>query len=213
MTAPFRFRFDAVRHDYIGLGDDAGVVYPHITSMLDSAGLVDDLWLTEESSERGSAVHAMTADYDLGALHPDTVVSVHRGYLLAYVKAISIVRPEILAVEEPLVHPVFKFGGRPDRDVRLFGLRGVLEIKSGIKTKAHQVQTALQAVLLSAKCGVHAEHLGRWCLYLKATGKFTLEDHNLNQFERVTAFAKAREILARVCGQQLEPAPLEGCPF
>src|SRR5688500_4178205 len=134
MATRVAFRFDPVRHEYHGIGGDAGLVYPHITGMLDAGGLVDDLWFSDESSARGKAVHTMTADYDLGALDPKTVVSIHKGYLLGYVQAMQVLRPKVLDVECPIVHPVHKFGGRPDRIVELFGVRGVLEIKTGVVT-------------------------------------------------------------------------------
>ena len=61
MSVPFRF--DALNHEYIAL--DTGEMLPHITGMLETAGLVDDLWFTEESSECGTCVHSLTAQYDL----------------------------------------------------------------------------------------------------------------------------------------------------
>lgn len=195
---PIKFRFDARAHDYIAL--DTGEMLPHITGMLDATGHVDDLWMTEESSERGTCVHALTASYDLGALDVDSLVSVHRGYLLAHVKAMKVLRPEILKVEVPLVHPVYRFGGRPDRIVRLFGLRGTLEIKTAVPSKSHRFQTALQAILDAAEVGVRPEDLGRWVLYLKADGKYQLVDHNKDLFDKGRDFNEARKIIRETCG-------------
>jgi hypothetical protein len=134
--------------------------------------------MTEESSERGRIVHSLTADYDLGAIEdPRSVVSSFKGYLLAHVKAMEILQLEILAVEEPIVHPVLRFGGRPDRAVRDEGEVGPFEIKSGEPTKAHPIQTALQAILLEASLLVPAEMQKRQALYLQANGRFKLEVH------------------------------------
>lgn len=172
------FRFDANRHGYIDIA--TGETLPHITGMLQEAGLIDSEWFTEESRERGTAVHRLTCDYDLGALDPAKCISAHRGYLLGHVAAMTILRGfglQIHAVEEPLVHPLWRFGGRPDRDVTLYGLRGVLEVKSAQPADSHQVQTALQAMLISTDANLPAETLGRWCLYLKPNGKWKLEEH------------------------------------
>lgn len=178
MVATIPFRFDAVNHEYIDLG--TGVVLPHITGMLKRAGLVNDEWFTEESRIRGTNVHRLTADYDLGALDPAKCITQYRPYLLAHVAAMTILKAQgldIHAVEEPMVHPGYRYGGRIDRDITLTGRRGVLELKAAIPQKSHAVQTALQAMLLSAECGLPAESLGRWCLYLEKTGKFKLEEH------------------------------------
>lgn len=177
MTAVTRamFRFDAMNHEYVDL--DTGAVLPHITGMLERAGLVDDTWYTEESSARGTAVHRLTADFDLGAVDVASCVSRYRGYLLGHVKAMSILQPEILSVEEPIVHPVYKFGGRPDRDLVLRRIRGVWEIKSGVEAKSHQVQTALQAILVAVDAGIPPEGLQRNCCYLKDKGKFKVIEH------------------------------------
>lgn len=169
------FRFDASRHDYI----DAvtGECYPHITGMLEATGWIDDTWYTEESSERGVAVHRVTADYDMDALDVASCISPYRGYLLAHVKVMGIMRPKILAVEEPLVHPLFRFGGRPDRDVLVHRLRSVWEIKSGLAARSHGIQTALQAILVGYEAQLPPESIGRFCCYIKDKGKFKLEEH------------------------------------
>jgi len=176
VTAPAAtFRFDAPNHEYIDM--ETGVVLPHITGMLERTGWIDDTWYTEESSARGTAVHRLTADFDLGALDVETCVSNYRGYLLAHATAMSILRPEILAVEEPIVHPTMRFGGRPDRDVIIRRLRGPLEIKTGDPEKSHQIQTALQAILIEQSARIPAYGLQRTCLYVRDKGKFKVIEH------------------------------------
>ena len=187
--APIAFRFDPGPHHYIDLA--TGAILPHITGLLQRAGLIDDLWFTEESSVRGTAIHALTADYDLGALDVASCISPHRAYLLAHVKAVGILQPEILAVEEPAVHPTLRFGGRPDRLVRVAGRRGVLEIKSAAPAPSHAIQTALQCLLVSDRLHLpFADVLLRLCLYLKPSGKFAVVEHTRKQ-----DFAEARRIV------------------
>lgn len=204
MADSVKFRFDARNHEYIDI--ETGAVFPHITGMLDRAGLVDDLWFTEESSERGTCVHKLTADFDLGAMDPATCVSVHRGYLLGHVAAMKVLKPEIIAVEEPFVHPTFRYGGRLDRDLKIYGIRGTLEIKStAAPAKSHRIQTALQAILLEAKTGIPAEDLGRWCLYLTPKGRYKLVDHNRDPFDKAKDFLEARAIIRMCCGGSVAP--------
>jgi hypothetical protein len=180
MKTATTFRFNAADHEYLDL--DTGECFPHITGMLSDTGWVDDEWFTEESSERGIAVHRLTADYDLKALDVPTCTSKFRGYLLAYVKLVGIAQPTWLAVEEPLVHSTLRFGGRPDRDCIAYKLRAAWEIKSGAPARSHQIQTALQAMLIGDEAGLPYDAIrngavSRFCCYVKATGKFKLDEH------------------------------------
>lgn len=175
MEAPLPFRFDAANHEYLSIA--TGELYPHITGMLEQTGWTDDRWFTEESSDRGTAVHRLTADFDLGSLDVASCTSTFRGYLLSHVKAVGIVKPIMLAVEEPLVHPTLLFGGRPDRDMLAMKQRGVWEVKSGVPARSHQIQTALQAILVAIEAKLPAESLLRLCCYVKNAGKFKLEEH------------------------------------
>jgi hypothetical protein len=175
-VTPVAFRFDRVEHVYI---TPEGEELPHITGMLQATGWIDDRWYTEESSRRGTAVHQLTADFDLGALDVASCVSPFRGYLLGHVKAMSLLRPTIVTVEEPLVHPGFRFGGRPDRAWTLYGLEAIGEIKTGDPERSHRVQTALQAILRAGagESLLPPELTARYALYLKDRGKFYVEEH------------------------------------
>jgi hypothetical protein len=150
------FRFDRDEHTYYDLD---GAPMPHITGMLQQTGWIDSRWYTEEASARGTAVHKVTADYDLGALDVPSCVSRFRPYLLAHIKVMGILKPTVLEVETPRVHP--RLG----------------EIKSGEPEKSHQVQTALQAILLGPAFNMPPEILARVVVYLKPTGKFKVEEH------------------------------------
>lgn len=168
------FRYSAEGHTYTSL--DSGEVFPSVTQLLRRAGLVDDRWYTQESRDRGTAVHRLTTDYDLGALEDvDGCTSRYKGWLHAHVACMQALRPVLLQVEQPLVHPVLRFGGRPDRIVRLYGIRGPFEIKSGGPEKAHAIQTALQAILDSMEAGIPPDVLGRWAAYYQENGKFKVE--------------------------------------
>ena len=178
LTAPLLttlpFHFDAEQHSYT-LHD--GTELPSITQMLDRTGWVDSRWFSEESSDRGTAVHRLTADYDLKSLDVASCTSKFWGYLFVHVKSVTIVQLTILAVEEPLVHPVLRFGGRPDRDMIAYDQRGVWEVKSGVPSKAHSLQTALQAILVAVDAKLPPESLLRLCCYVADKGKYKVVEH------------------------------------
>lgn len=186
------FRFDADRHEYTDLR--TGEVVPHITGMLEKTGWVDDTWLTEASKVRGTAVHALTAKYDLGAIDVLHCSGPHRGWLLAHAKAMATLRPEILAVEEPHVHAQLGFAGRPDRIWKLGGAAGTCDEKSGPPHKSHAIQTALQAILVAPVLGLPALGVLRWALYLKSSGKFQLVQHRDGR-----DFIEAHKVIRACC--------------
>ena len=89
--------------------------------MLKAAGEIDDRWFTQQSRDRGTAVHHDVADISLGAIKAVDVPERLRGYAAAYEAVLVKERPEILTVEEPRVHPVYRYGGRPDLTLRYKG--------------------------------------------------------------------------------------------
>lgn len=186
------FRFDSRRHEYIDPAN--GEQFPHITGMLEDAGEVDSEWFTEDSRIRGSAVHRMTADFDLGALDLETCVSRYKGWLLAHVYVMSVMRPDVLEVETPRVHPTFRYGGQPDRVWRYDGRLAIPEIKTGDYEESHLVQTALQAILVAPAYGIPPELFERYGVYLKESGRGKVE-----RFDDPRDFDKARRIIKRCC--------------
>jgi hypothetical protein len=166
------FRFDRERHEYTDLS--TGEIRPNISIMLERAGIADSTWMTVESRVRGRVVHKLTADHDLGVA---TYPGPYSGYLAGYVTAVGIMRPEWLTIEVPRLHRMYRYGGTPDRSMVYEGLTAMLEIKTGEAEKAHGIQTALQAILEAEHLLLSAESIARFCLYLKADGKFKLEEH------------------------------------
>jgi hypothetical protein len=184
------FRFDALAHAYFL----EGVQVPSVTQMLQMTGWVDDTYYTEASRIRGTAVHDLCTAFDLDALDPAECESPYRGWLLAYVAALQALQPTWDAIEIPGVHPRYRFGGRPDRVGKVFKLQTIVEIKSGVAEKAHKIQLALQAILLSAERPLPPEHYQRFVLYVKSTGKFRLE-----RYADTRDFDEARRVIQRCC--------------
>lgn len=168
------FRFDHVEHAYFVEGRQI----PNVTGMLQQTGWVDPTYYTDDVRERGRAVHQLTAEYDLGALDPARLVSKYRGWLLAHVAAMQRLKIKSWdAIEEPEVHPFYKFGTRPDRVGKIYRVRSIVDEKSGLKDKAHPIQTALQAICVSWRWHLAPEAMPRYALYLSESGKFELVPH------------------------------------
>lgn len=186
------FRFDERRHEYID--PTTGGIFPHITGMLEETGWTDSTWYTEESRIRGSAVHRLTAHFDLGALDLASCKSRYRGWLLAHAAVMEKLRPEVLEVEQPRVHPQHRYGGTLDRVWRYAGALVIPEIKSGDFEKSHPIQTALQAILVERAYGIPASAFLRFGIYLKESGK-----HTVTQFKERRDFDEARRIIKCCC--------------
>lgn len=192
MSAPWPFRFDAASHVYTDA--ETGAKIPNITSLLELDGLVNSAWYTEECSVRGTAVHNLTADYDLGELDVHECVSPYRGWLLAFVTAVGIIRPTWTKIEEPNACRRLRFAGRADRVGHIDLAPSVLEVKSGLPEKSHPIQLAMQALLEADDLGVPPEAIRRYTLYLRGNGKFSFVEHKDRH-----DLTRARSIIARFC--------------
>jgi hypothetical protein len=188
-SAPFRFNEE--QHEYV---DTAGRRVPHITGLLAVSGWIDDQWYTDTSCERGRAVHELVAEYDLGAVDLASYAGQYRPYLLAHAAAMQVIPHEWRHVEVPAVHPTLRFGGTPDRVGTVYNGLGVLDIKSGLQSRAHAIQTALQAILCEPELHLAPERQVRFCLYLRPDGRYRLIEHR-----DPANIREAHRILARHC--------------
>lgn len=176
IAAP-EFRFEADTHSYF-LGAKR---LPSITQLLDLGQIVSGAaYFTEASRNRGTEVHRLCQDYDLGALDITTLESPFRGYACGYVAACQALKPEWDedGIEVADHHPDLGFAGRIDRTGLVFGRRTVCEIKSAVKAKHHPTQTALQAILKAYWWKLPPEMVQRLCVYVKHTGRWAVETHD-----------------------------------
>lgn len=184
------FRFDPVNHEYF-LND---VQVPSITQMLEDCCYIDDTYFTAECAERGTMVHRLTADYDLGAIEqPASVENIWKGYLLAHVAAMrGMGRPAWTSIEQALCHPALRYGGRPDRVGKVWGAVSVVDLKTGGTYDWHGIQTALQAILVASEVNLPPTVIVRYGLNLKINGKYKLLEH-----KDVRDFDKAYDVIRR----------------
>lgn len=173
-TAAPVFRFSPAKHEYF-LGDER---IRGISELLDLGELVNGkLYYTEASRVRGSEVHTACMDFDLGTLDLSRVDGPYAGYVKGYADAVRTIAPDWHSIEVAQVHPGYRFAGRPDRVGIVWGRKTVLEIKSAAKAKHHPIQTALQVLLQTADDPTPAESWQRVTLYVKHSGKWSIDEH------------------------------------
>ena len=186
-------RFDATEHAYYINHERV----PSITQMLNDTGWIDDSFFSDESCERGRLVHALTVDYDLGALpDPVSLECKYKSFVLAYVKVMRVIKPRWTHVETAMFDLADRWGGRPDRVGKVWGAWAVLEIKTGVQAKATPVQLALQAILAAPEFHLPPEQILRYELKVRGTGRGTLLEHRDQR-----DFDRARKVIHECCGR------------
>lgn len=188
MSAAAGFRFDTASHRYFLDNEEI----PSLSSLLRDAGHVDTTFMTDEGRERGTAVHALTTALDLGADLPPTA-DAYRGYLDAYETACETLRPDWACIEEAECSRRWRFGCRPDRVGHVYALPTIMEIKTGAKEHWHGLQLALQAIAVPERTLVPAESYRRMVIYLKPTGRYSVEIyHSLRDFDVARNLLRSR---------------------
>ena len=178
MGAESGLTFDPVEHRYALNGKPV----PNVTSILDSLGFGDfgrvSPGVMEAARARGEDVHSACELLDKGILDWTTVSEEISGYVIAYQKFKHEFNPELLAIEERVYHPTYRFAGTLDRVWRIRGDIDLTDIKAGTEQAAHPMQTA--AYRLAWDSG-HPPSLAvkrRHALYLRSSGTFDYRLHN-----------------------------------
>lgn len=142
---------------------------PHVTDILAGAGLIDTQWFTDYDLSRGSAVHAATHYLDEGDLEWATVDPIIVGRLRSYQTFLDDVKPEILAVEEPVINEALRYCGTLDRRLVIHGREGVLDIKGPARLPWQALQVSMYAACFPRS-------LARWTLHL-SDDRYQLIEH------------------------------------
>ena len=159
--------FDPIKHKYYLNGEPL----IGVTTALKEARLIEyfsgghGMYM-----DRGTNVHAMTELEDAGALKIEEIPHPLAGYVDGWTKFKDDMSIEILASEEPVCNPIYRYAGTLDRRVIFKGKKAIIDIKSGLSAPWHGLQT-----MAYAKC--FDEPLLRFCLYLADDGRYSLEEH------------------------------------
>lgn len=149
---------------------------PSVTDIL--SFVVDDLGYLDQdmlmkAAERGTEVHTLTEEYDLGTLDWATVPENRKGYLDAYLQFHNDYRWEVHQVEQVVGNTKYRYAGTVDRTGWIRKLHDdevVLDIKSG----APQAMTALQLAGYEAALD---RKLRRYSLHLSQDGSYVLKEY------------------------------------
>lgn len=175
-----KFTFDQAEHIY-RVGD---WIVPGITEVLKVSGDMDERFIPDEARNRGSAIHQITEDLDLGLYSVTEIAeSPYLGWVEAYVNFYEAVRPEYDHIETPVINRELGFATAVDRAGALNDAQFVMNIKTGVKMRAHSIQLAAEVLALDGK----RSDRKRFTLYIKKTKKWDLIEHanegDFSQFE------------------------------
>lgn len=168
------FRFEKEGHKYTLDGD----VLSHITAVI--AAVQPVTFFTEESRDRGTAVHACVESIvkgdgnleDLVHAEPDAV-----GYIKALERFFSEKKLKVKLCEFPLYHSRYLYAGTLDLYGTIDGRKepDVIDVKSGVSHPSHGLQTAAQAELLFNN--KYKKPRRRFSLLLQPDGQYKLVQH------------------------------------
>lgn len=163
--------FDSVSQGY----QVAGVEIPRVSRVV--WDILGPSWHGSEAAMwRGSVVHKCCELEDLGVLEDSSVAQEAVGYLNGWRKWKSDSGAICIVVEEPFVNEQFRFGGRPDRVMKIHGQKYVVDIKTG----AAGPWVAIQLAAYCDLCGV----VNRLAVCVKPDGTYSLTNYKIGDLPR-----------------------------
>jgi len=170
--------FDAEKHKYYLNGEEL----ISVTTVLRHAGLFSYYGSDGGmAADRGTNIHLVTDLYDKNVLDMTKIENPLIAPLECWKKFRSDTKLEVLDSEQPVCNVLYRYAGMLDRRVMLNGREAVIDIKSGIQTSWHSIQT-----ILYAKC--FDRPLRRFCLYL-GDSAYKLVPHDNDQEDWAVARA------------------------
>jgi len=163
--------FDAAEHRY----SRAGVEILGVTSVLKEAGLIDASWYTEESRQRGQAVHAMIHLAADGDLHEPSLDPRLLPYLEAYRRFIGETGFIADLIEHRVESRTYGYAGTLDAAGTIDAAGGttvVVDYKSGRPERWVGPQLAAYRRALHEQAGYLYRE--RWAVWLKDDGRYQI---------------------------------------
>lgn len=164
--------FDEAKHQY----KVDGKVVPSVTEILEHITAVGygkvNPSILEEAKERGTAVHEMTENTDLG-FEPEYVDPFIEGYIVAYLRFLNDYDVEWDYIEHRFYEPLRGFCGTADRVGKLDGHPCVLDIKTASSPSADQ-KIAVCCQTAAYNAGLGDVGYDRYALYLHSDGSYDL---------------------------------------
>ena len=164
--------FDYDKHLYTVKGED----YPSLHRILEEFGLIDKRWYKTEYADRGKAVHELTALIDRELITIDDIDE-YKGYCEAWLQFKEDFKPEIIDIEKPVAHSIYKYACTPDRICKINGRNAIIDIKSGSPEKWHGIQMVAQDMAAGLENAILYE------VYLKETGKYKPVQYQRSKYQ------------------------------
>lgn len=153
---------------------------PSVTEILTNANIIDKAWYTEESAQRGSAVHRACQLLLEGNLNESTVDSRIAGYVAAFRAFKSVVSIGDCECEKLVWSQYLRYAGLTDIDCVLNGSPALIDIKTGSVPAWVDLQLAAYDNALFETDGT----LRRlFSLNLRADGTYRLRQYHRTRFQ------------------------------
>jgi hypothetical protein len=180
--------FDKVSHKYMYNGQRV----PSVTQVLSSVGLIDlsmvPADILHEACEFGGIVHLATELFDQGRLDFNSINSEVLRCVRAWERFLIDCDVQILEIEKRVYSNRYKFAGTLDRIAVIKGKLWILDIKTGTKQKAYEVQTGGYSISYKEMTGIRA--IKRMSVYLDGE-KYKIDEHKKLEDESVFLSALA----------------------
>jgi hypothetical protein len=164
------FTFDEETHVYRYKGN----IVTGVTSVLQNVGLSDFSMVPEDvliaAMEFGTEVHKACELFDNGDNPPETITADTSLYLCHYIQFINDYKVDFIEVEKKVFCEKYYYAGTLDRVCvlnKVSSSPAIMDIKTGGKSKAHQIQTAAYEY---AEKSDKRSKMDRYTLYLSQKG-------------------------------------------
>lgn len=134
---------------------------PGVTEIIDSAGLVDKSFYTEDGRIRGTYVHRACELHLEGDLYWDGLEPAYRPYLESFARFVDATRPKVIELERLHYSDMYGYAGRPDWVLEIDGQVWLIDGKSGAVAVTTGLQTAAYEHLIDIPCRRAALQLSR----------------------------------------------------
>lgn len=174
---PTELVFDVATHTYRYNGN----VVPGVTSVIESVGLSDFSMVPHDVLEQakafGAEVHKVTEKLDRGQQIQGDISNATGLYLCHYIKFLHDLDVEIIEIEKRVFSEKYVYAGTLDRIAVLRKLSNqpvLFDIKTGVKSISHKVQTAAYEYAYKTD---KRQKMDRYTLYLSNDGYKLSEAH------------------------------------
>lgn len=150
-----------------------GWVVPGITAIMKGAGKYDERWIPRSARDRGSLVHRLTEEHDLGFRDLGDYYGPVRGWCLAYLEYLRMERPRVTVIEQCFYHRRLGFATTIDRAGYRRGPM-VQNLKSGPADHMHEIQSAGELLAIDGWWTARR----RETVYLRENGTYEIEQHD-----------------------------------